>query len=103
MSNDQEKDVSQLSDEGLLCRDLRHAWKWKSDFNLLKQGPRVVAIEREVECDNCATVRHETISVKTGARIKVKYYYPEGYRIPGTGRIHSTEVRVEWMRRQGIG
>jgi hypothetical protein len=94
------KDLSELDDTLLQCRELGHAWEWNHDHRVVREGRRVVAIDRTVICLRCKTLRFETLSLSTGERSHTKYDYAEGYlSTQGEGRVLRADVRQEMLGR----
>jgi hypothetical protein len=84
--------LKQLSDNYLMCRDVRHAWAVDKDFHvepMATVGRRhVTAVRRELLCMRCPARRIEHyVSGKYGLDKVGQYYvYPSDYQIPGVPR-----------------
>lgn len=88
---------SELSDEFILCRDLRHHWAL-DPLNDLQLGKRdgVQVLERQLECQVCGTIQSQTISLTTFKVVARSYSYPDGFLLgePATfAQIRETSVR----------
>lgn len=107
--------LSQLPESFLSCRDLRHAWKVRTNFHDVDREPATrknVArtVERVLECITCGTVRTDTYLVvvhrNDAPRLEkwsTAYVYPSGYQMK---RGHAPRdlavsqlVRYETLRR----
>lgn len=100
------KNLKDLPDKWVVCRDVRHAWAVENDFHVIPQvteGRKLKHIARDLVCMRCTTIRHETyIQSKTGLeKVGQSYSYPEGYQIPGVPRgvKPSHIVQAEQFRR----
>ena len=67
------------------CRDMRHGWQRAGDTVLIKQAGQVRHFERKLECFRCGCMRVDEYKITRVAleRIRSRYVYPEGYRVPG--------------------
>jgi hypothetical protein len=79
----------------LECRDMLHAWKGVGDVVLIEQQGQVRHFERKLRCMRCETLRIDeyTISRASLARVRSRYKYPEGYRVPGGLPV----AKARWM------
>lgn len=95
--------TEQMSDEMLLCRDLRHAWSFKTDENFYRQRGKLVRITRISRCERgCGCTRSEELAVPSFERIgKPQIHYPPGYQFRGGG-LDVTDFRREYYSRRGI-
>lgn len=81
--------MASMSADGLSvsseCRDLRHSWERTGDVVLLKQQGLVRHFARHLTCTRCETVRTDEylINRTSVARVRTRYSYPDGYRVPG--------------------
>lgn len=66
--------MKEISNKQRQCRGLTHFWQGGGAVEVATTFVTVI-----LECSSCATVRHITISTKTGKTIKNKYGYSEGY------------------------
>lgn len=100
--------VSALTDNVLMCRDLRHAWGVDIPFHDVKVqgGPRGAQYtERTLGCLRCDSQRLEIYRIHTEwlERLRVSYKYPENYHIRGAKRSDNVQGRVrEELRRRGL-
>jgi hypothetical protein len=80
----------------LECRDLSHAWMSAGDAVLIEQQGQVRHFERRLRCERCETMRFDeyTISNAALARIRSRYAYPDGYRVPGGLSV----AKARWMK-----
>jgi hypothetical protein len=92
-------DLTGISQQHLVCRDLAHAWKWESDIVPKRIDRKVVSIERMLSCLRCGTIRHDTYSVPDFQRVKSQYTYPEHYLVPNSGHVRVSFVREEIFKR----
>lgn len=95
------RDLSEVTEASLICRDLGHAWQWNTDLGVVRERKRVVAVIRDLVCTRCACTRNETVAVRTGVRTRTRYTYPDHYRTHQQGRILADDVRAEWLGRKG--
>lgn len=79
--------LTELPQEFLDCRDLRHPWKVQGLFYV---GPE---IHRRLVCPRCKTVATDRWTPR-GERIARQYHYPKGYEAKGV-RIRPIDVRKE--------
>jgi hypothetical protein len=74
--------ISHMRESHLSCRDYGHSWR--------RHDARYVASERAYEqtlrCAQCRTIRRRLID-SHGGLISTHYDYPDGYVIPGLGRV----------------
>lgn len=78
-----------LSDEWLMCRDVRHSWSVEVDFHVTEHtGNRIQEIQRVLLCDRCGGERIETYHPTRWGLEKTRQNYrmPEGYIIKGVPR-----------------
>lgn len=95
--------TERMSDEMLLCRDLRHAWSFKTDEGFVRnRRGKLVRITRVSRCERgCGCTRTEEIEVPSFERVgKPQIHYPEGYQIRGGG-LDVTDYRREYYARLG--
>lgn len=96
----QAKDTNELSDESLVCRDLRHAWEITDQT--VTQTKELI---RTVWCHRCGTSRIDHFSWPTLTRTGTTYTYPDRYQLsqsPHRGRTTVTDIRVEWYKRHKL-
>lgn len=95
--------TERMSDEMLLCRDLRHSWSFKADegFQYTANG-KLVQITRLSRCDRgCGCTREEVLEVPSFERIgKPQIHYPRGYQLRGGG-LSVADYRREFYARKG--
>lgn len=100
-------DISELSDESLGCRDMRHAWdkkhaKW---FDVVEgAGGHIAMARRIMKCRDCPVERTDSFSkynfdIAAGVSPH-RYDYPPGYRFAPGVRATGPEIRAEAYRRQ---
>lgn len=80
------------------CRDLRHSWERTGDVVLIEQQGQVKHFARTLQCSRCETVRTDEykISMVSVARVRSRYSYPDGYRVPGGVKV--ADVRFAMFR-----
>lgn len=97
------KDVQNLPDQWVACRDMRHAWQVMTDFHVNDESGRGPEIRRELSCMRCETVRRESYeNNKYGLdRVATTYIYPDKYQLHGLpqGINLSGLVRQDQYRR----
>ena len=89
-----------MTDRGLLaCRDLRHAWDWDTDSEVVRLGRHRREFTRHLVCLRCATTRTDTYEIGRNyvAKVHTRYGYPEGYKVPGGISVEA--VRLELFTR----
>jgi hypothetical protein len=90
-----------MAPEHLACRDYKHSWAPYSGGQN-HDG----TWERTLQCARCLTLRGETLT-RTGHVIGGRRYeYPEGYLVPGLGRLGGEAldtVRLTSLMRQMSG
>lgn len=74
------KDVSQIQEQFLDCRDLGHTWRWQK----AQEDKRYRIITRIVSCDRCGTERVQTLN-QYGYLVSSSYRYALGYLLKGAG------------------
>lgn len=88
--------LTQLPDNWVMCRDMRHAWDVNVDFHVTEsQGSRIREIRRQLVCMRCETVRNEVYHHTRWGLEKVSqsYGYPDDYQIHGVPR----GVKPSWL------
>lgn len=90
--------LSNIKEEYLECRDLKHAWTWSTDFVDYKDDGKVVSVIRALQCSRCRTIRYDEYAPKTFDKIRSRYSYPGEYHIPGDP-VRMNEVRKELYAR----
>ena len=89
--------------EHLVCRDLMHAWQWRTDLVPHRIDRKVVEVTRVLSCLRCSTTREDTYAVPSFARVSSRYVYPDGYLVHQGGHIPVSSVRSEVYRRMNLG
>lgn len=95
------KTLEDLSDEVLLCRDLRHPFVFVSDYTVakIKGQPRVIL--RHLKCPRCKFERLDTYAVPSFELIKSVPKYPKDYLLTGAGKpARVADVRREQFTRR---
>lgn len=81
--------LTELPDNWVMCRDVRHAWSILEDFHVhLQQGKQIQELRRVLACVRCQTLRIEIYHVGRFGLDKVRqhYGYPDNYQIKGVPR-----------------
>lgn len=93
--------LTDLPDQFVECRDMRHAWKVQQGFHEVKgRGKRSRYVARTLKCIRCGGERTDVLNVSTFDRVSTQYHYPEGYQIKGNAvGNRGTSVRREAFRR----
>lgn len=91
--------LGELSDEALMCRDLRHSWRLSDQR--VTGGPLV----RELVCSRCGTVRRDEFSWPGLWLLRSTYTYPDDYCFapqaePRNLRIR--DIRKHWFERHNV-
>lgn len=75
----------QVTNERLLCADMRHAWNPVGDNVLVQKHGRIRSFSRQLQCLRCATTRTDVYEVTRTSvnRVTSKYKYPQGYHVKG--------------------
>jgi len=75
---------------------MRHGWKRVGDNVLIEQQGQVRHFERRLECFRCSALRIDEykISRVSLARVRSRYVYPEGYRVPGGLSVAEARFRL---------
>src|SRR5690349_24687995 len=85
-----EDQIQHLTENQLMCRDLRHAWSPETGYYdvQMEKGVRGRYLERRLVCLRCDTLRLELVQLhKTWIeKIRTNYVYPEGYALKGVTR-----------------
>ncbi len=93
--------IDDIPDDYLLCRDLGHAWAPHD----VKVSRKAGEIHRVLKCRNCPTERTQILST-SGFIVRSRYEYPEGYVLPGIGRLSSDDrahIRVSSTQHMTAG
>lgn len=77
-----DKALDALPDEFIQCRDFGHSWRPYSAR--LEQKLRCYV--QSLRCARCKTIREREIGLR-GELLGSHYDYPEGYTMPGCGRL----------------
>jgi len=98
--------VRDIPDTYLICRDLGHAWDYKTDSVLYDaQGKRAIEVTRTVKCLRCKMDRVDHYELPSFIRTRTKYSYPDHYLLSrDTHREQFTraDARGEfYLRRHG--
>src|SRR4051812_32477648 len=92
--------VVDISEESLVCRDLRHPWNRVTDFVLVKTRGAPSIFTRHLKCPRCDTQRFDTYAVPSFELLKTKTVYPKDYQLHGLKeRVRISEVRREMFER----
>lgn len=87
-----------MTDEALLCRDLRHAWAPVSQgASRRRELLRLGQTERVLRCTRgCGTTKSQIFELPRFNVLKTKMDYADGYllTVRGTGRISSDDARA---------
>jgi hypothetical protein len=86
-----------LPDNYLWCRDIRHQWELDAKSLTLRTRDKVQMLERTLTCLRCSGQRHETISLTTFKVTARSYSYPEGYLLGEATTF--TELRTASVKR----
>lgn len=81
--------LTELPDNWIMCRDMRHAWKTHEDFHVAQvSGSKVGEVRRILICMRCETLRIEKYHLATWGLEKYSqhYAYPDNYQIHGVPR-----------------
>ena len=81
--------LTELPDEWVICRDMRHAWEVLVDFHVTEsKGRSWSELRRVLTCGRCMTHRIEVYHHGRYGLDKVgqHYKYPEHYQIKGVPR-----------------
>jgi hypothetical protein len=92
-------DLRSKPDVYLDCRDLRHAWNRIGFFHF--SGTRGQGTCRKAVCARCGTCRHSYYD-DDGSLLFTEYDYPDHYLLVGSGRVSTSDVRSEAMRRHRV-
>lgn len=92
--------LTELPDEWVMCRDMKHAWKVINDFHVTttyRHGARIQVISRTLGCMRCETERHENyLNTSTGLdKISQHYSYQDGYQLKGIPRGNKPQSIVQ--------
>jgi hypothetical protein len=85
--------------EHLVCRDLQHAWEWRTDMTPISRtvdGKRIRTVSRVLSCMRCQTQRMDEYELPTFQRLRSSYTYPDGY----LAKRHGTHVQVSDIRQE---
>lgn len=83
---DMDSAIAQMSDNQIMCRELRHAWKpWT-----VHTDTKAKLYEVKLRCTKCKTVRVREIGFH-GQLIGNRYEYPDGYLVKGLGRLDDND------------
>lgn len=88
--------LTELPENWLMCRDMRHAWTVSEDFHVEKnKGATVQTIKRVVSCLRCETKRVEFYTPNRLGLEKISqhYTYPENYQFKGVPR----GIKPSWI------
>lgn len=101
-------DLSQYKDKFLRCRGRRnHPWKFKTDFNIVTKGDRIIEFTQTLHCAVCTTNREDTYEVTPEGRFRRKghprYEYADGYQLHRGSRVSLEEARDELLTRELSG
>lgn len=92
--------VSDISDESLSCRDLRHPWQFVTDYTLVREKGAASIITRHLMCPRCTAERFDTFGVPSFMLLSSRTKYPKGYQTRGLKkRTPINEVRREYFSR----
>lgn len=97
-----EDQIHGMSDNVLMCRDLRHAWSIETGYYsvTIEGGARGAKyLERRLACMRCDTHRVELVRVHKNRIEKIGspyYVYPEGYQVKGAKRSDDVQGKVRW-------
>jgi hypothetical protein len=91
--------IDDISDQFLECRDYGHAWR-ASDVKISRKAQE---IHRVFAClHDCGTLRTQVLS-SDGYILRSFYTYPEGYVLPGIGRLSVDDrARIRVMGTQQL-
>jgi predicted DNA-binding protein (MmcQ/YjbR family) len=93
------RSLTGASTQSLECRDLKHSWRWRTDFFDLKEGGKIVSVFRSLECSRCLTIRYDEYSYPHMNKVRSSYGYQPGYHISG-GHVPVSDVRRELYNRR---
>lgn len=96
------KQLKDLPDQFLACRDLRHAWEELGYFRERGSGRAGGPIIRKLRCLRCGTLRRDVLSNSFTDKTTHYYGHPDGYRLEGMGRAAMEEVRREVVKRHEV-
>lgn len=96
--------LTDLPENWLMCRDMRHAWAVVEDFHVEKvKGRTVQTVRRVLGCMRCATLRNEHyVMGRLGLdKTSQSYTYPDNYQLKGIPRgvKPSSIIQAEQYRR----
>ena len=98
-----EDQIEHLTDNMLMCRDLRHAWGVEAGYHKVEveggiRGAKY--LERRLACLRCDTLRVELVRIHSSwiERISTYYVYPEGYHLKGAKRGDNVQGMVRWVQ-----
>lgn len=94
-------DISAMSEQALMCRDLRHAWAHVNDTVHLRREGKARVITRALQCSRCTTTREDVYLVPTFDKVSSKSTYPDDYLLTA-GRAYVSEIRSELFTRNGM-
>lgn len=75
------KDLAEISEQGLICRDEGHHWTHVTDELLTGHYDNRVISYTQVRICGCGTVRRRTVSVPSLSIERTTYVYPDNYLI----------------------
>jgi hypothetical protein len=87
------KNVDDVEDKFLDCRDLGHSWR---HYNAVEEK-KYRTITRVVVCSVCRTERRQVLDLK-GYLVRSSYRYAKGYLLKGTGWLTADDRAVMRLR-----
>lgn len=92
-------DITDAADRVLTCREMGHAWEWVNDPTVHYRNGSWAEAEREDRCLRCEATRTRLIELPSGAILRTRMSYPDGYLAAKGVRFSRADARRETLSR----